>query len=105
MTKSVLTIARELMPLPTAPYREHAVRDYVKSFCKARRISTRTDDMGNVIATFGAKYKNPVLAFGAHMDHPGFIIEKDSTRQKTTALFYGGIQKTYFKAAKVRSGS
>ena len=102
MRKTVLTIAEELLSLPTAPFREHAVRDYVKSFCKARRITTRTDDMGNVIATYGGKYRNPTLAFGAHMDHPGFIIERDSKRRRTTALFYGGVEREYFKAAKVR---
>ena len=110
MKSRILAIAREVLSLPTAPFREHAVREYVRGFCRERGIATRTDDMGNVLATFGAKHRNPVFAFAAHMDHPGFIIEKDSVRRpvgarglaRTTALFYGGVEESYFRRARVR---
>jgi len=102
MRNVVLKIAGELLSLPTAPFREHRVREYIKAFCGARDIAVREDDMGNVIAVYRAKSRGPLLAFGAHMDHPGFIIEKNSRRGRTTALFYGGVEKEYFRGAPVR---
>jgi len=105
----IVNVARELLPLPTAPFREHRVREYIRVFCRTRGIAVREDDMGNLIVTHGAKYRNAVLAFAAHMDHPGFIIEKDSQRlprggttRRTTALFYGGVEEKFFKTARVR---
>jgi len=115
LRKRVLRIARELLSLPTAPFREHRVREYVKAFCAARGIATWEDDMGNVVAVYGARRRGPVLAFDAHMDHPGFIIEKDSRRRRSTkvpkrkslrfeapAVFYGGVEKEYFRGTRVR---
>jgi putative aminopeptidase FrvX len=59
--------------------------------------------MGNILAVYGAKYSNKPLTFVAHQDHPGFIIEKDSMQNKTCALFYGGVEKSYFhRGAKIR---
>lgn len=102
MRKNVLKIAEYLLSAPTAPFREDLVRARIKAFCAERKIATREDDFGNVIATYGAKYAGPVLAFDAHMDHPGFIIEKDSRRRATTALFYGGVDESYFRGTGVR---
>ncbi len=101
MQDRVLAIARELMPLPTAPFREGAVRGHITGFCKERGIPVARDRMGNLVATYGRDGKNPVLAFSAHMDHPGFIIEADSRRRRTTALFYGGVEASYFKDTPV----
>ena len=102
MRKNLLKIAKELLSLPTAPFREEKVRQYIKAFCAERRIAVREDDFGNLVATCGAKYAGPVLAFDAHMDHPGFIVERDSRRGRTTALFYGGVDEHYFRGTAVR---
>ena len=102
MKARIEKIARQLLGLPTAPFREHRVRDCIRDFCRTRGIATRTDDMGNVIATVGKTAGLPVLAFAAHMDHPGFIIEKDSKGRRTTALFYGGVEEEYFKGGRIR---
>lgn len=98
----VLTIAEGLLSQPTAPFREHRVREHIKAFCKERGLQVRQDAMGNVIATTAGPRGGEVLGFEAHMDHPGFIIEKDSRRGRTTALFYGGVDNEYFAGAKVR---
>jgi endoglucanase len=52
--------------------------------------------MGNILARYGRQNSNP-LVFVAHTDHPGFIIEKNSVRNRTTALFHGGVEKEYFR--------
>lgn len=65
-------------------------------------MAVRQDEVGNVIATYGRQHKNMLLAFSAHMDHPGFIAEGDSKRGRLRAVFYGGVEATYFAGAKVR---
>jgi endoglucanase len=102
MRRNVLKIAEELLSLPTAPFREGRVREHIRAFCAARGIATREDGFGNVIATYGPECRGPVLAFDAHMDHPGFIIEKDSSRGSATAQFYGGVDERYFRGSAVR---
>jgi endoglucanase len=95
-------IARELLGKPTAPFREHAVRNYILEFSKKRKMQIKQDTVGNVIVTYGSQYKNPTFAFEAHMDHPGFIAENDSSRKRTTAWFYGGVEQKYFKGSAVK---
>ncbi|MGH2271978.1 M20/M25/M40 family metallo-hydrolase [Anaerohalosphaeraceae bacterium U12dextr] len=96
MKSQIISITNTFLQNPTAPYREGIVRQAILQFCTDRGIQTTVDKMGNILAVFGAKYSNTPLTFVAHQDHPGFIIEKDSVRNKTTALFYGGVEKSYF---------
>jgi endoglucanase len=66
-----------------------------------KHIHFHQDTMGNIIATYGKQFPDSHIAFEAHMDHPGFIIEKDSRAGKTTALFYGGVEEEYFSGTTV----
>lgn len=102
MREKIITLARDFLKHPTAPFREHLIRDYIIHFCKERNIQYKQDDVGNMIVTYGHRYKNPVFAFCAHMDHPGFIIENDSVRKCATAWFYGGVEEKYFKGSPIR---
>ncbi len=103
MKSQTISITNAFLQNPTAPYRESIVREAILQFCTDRGIQTTVDKMGNILAVYGAKYSNTPLTFVAHQDHPGFIIEKDSIRNKTTALFYGGVEKSYFqKGTKIR---
>ncbi len=102
MGRKLVDLSKGLLRNPTAPYREQFVRAYIMDFCRQRNIAVKTDDVGNLIATYGKQYKNTVFTFAAHMDHPGFLIEKDSLRKRTTALFYGGVAESYFKKAQVK---
>jgi endoglucanase len=98
----VLRIARELMSRPTAPFREEPVRAYIRDFCEKRGLRIRQDEMGNVVATSGRRGRGPVLAFAAHMDHPGFIIRRSVRKGRTSALFYGGVEPGYFPGTAIR---
>ncbi len=102
MRERLLQLSRALLNNPTAPFREQRVAAFITDFCRQRGIAVSEDTAGNLIAVYGSQYKNPVFAFAAHMDHPGFIIEKDSVRKRTTALFYGGVAERFFKHSKVR---
>lgn len=97
MKSQILAITKKFLQNPTAPYRESIVREAILQFCEDRRIQTTVDKMGNILAVYGSQYANTPLAFVAHQDHPGFIVEKESIRNKTTALFYGGVEKSYFR--------
>lgn len=100
---SILSIAENFLQLPTAPFREYNIRNFICDFCNGRNIPFKQDDYGNIIISYGKKStanKNK-LAFVAHMDHPGLIVEKNSRDNHCTALFYGGWDPTEFKAAPI----
>lgn len=102
MRERLLQVSNALLKNPTAPFCEQRVAAFIVDFCRQRGIAVKQDAVGNLIATYGSQYDNPVFAFAAHMDHPGFIIEKDSVRKRTTALFYGGVAERFFKHSNVR---
>ena len=100
MRKRILEIAALILNNPTAPFREGLIREAIVDFCSGLGIETRIDKLGNVIAKFQRGGNKPAIALSAHMDHPGFIIEK-STPKRLSALFYGGVEKKYFPGSKV----
>jgi putative aminopeptidase FrvX len=102
MKDRLLSIAQDLLACPTAPFREQAVQSHIIAFCSTHNIHFQQDTMGNIIATYGKQFPDTHIAFEAHMDHPGFIIEKNSRAGKTTALFYGGVEESYFAGTAVR---
>lgn len=102
MRQRILAIAKELLSLPTGPFREHHIRSYVKDFCAQRGLAVRQDRVGNVVATYGQQFRSEVFAFEAHMDHPGFIIEQDSKRGRTSARCHGGVNAEYAGDTRIR---
>ncbi|NLE02529.1 MAG: M28 family peptidase [Fibrobacter sp.] len=101
MKNNLLRITREILSNSTAPFREKAVREYVQSFCLKRNILCKEDDFGNLIVGSEIESKGKSFTFVAHMDHPGFFIEKITGKNSATALFYGGWDPSEFKAAPV----
>jgi len=90
----LLTLARQVLTLPTAPYHEHHVKAFVVAFChNLPGVRVEHDRVGNVIV----KYRRPSdetsapLVFAAHMDHPGFEILGGNR-----AEFLGGVPKEMF---------
>ena len=99
MREKIVDLSKRFLAIPSAPYREQDIREFIIDFCRQRSLAYKQDDAGNLIVTYGSGYKNTVFGFEAHMDHPGFIAEKDSVRNRLTALFYGGVNKEYFKGS------
>jgi putative aminopeptidase FrvX len=99
----LLKLAKQVLSLPTAPYHEHAVREFVLKYCSNVGLRVESDRVGNVIATFQrgsagtSRSKLPLLVFAAHMDHPGF-----EALGPTRAEFLGGVPKELFKNGRVR---
>ncbi|MGB9624397.1 MAG: hypothetical protein ACPMAQ_05995, partial [Phycisphaerae bacterium] len=68
-------ILTDLLSLPTAPFAEHHVIDYVREFCRRRpALSLTQDRWGNLLIRFGRRKCRPIV-LAAHMDHPGFIVQ------------------------------
>ncbi len=102
-----------MLRLPTAPYHEHAVRDFVIRYCRELGVRVETDRVGNLIVKYQGSWAGRVksrsaptrsretrapLVFVAHMDHPGFEM-LDGKR----AEFLGGVPKEMLaKGGRVR---
>lgn len=72
--ETFLTLARQLMPLPTAPFHEHWVIAAVEAFVAARpTLHLRRDITGNLLLlyTHPRASRSSRLIATAHLDHPG----------------------------------
>jgi len=100
-----LTIIREVLALPTAPFAEQFVLDYVDSFCRGRRDTRVTsDNAGNLLVRIrrGKPPPSRPICLTAHLDHPGFVAEKPSRQGLVHAIWRGGVRPEYFAGSGVR---
>jgi putative aminopeptidase FrvX len=98
MTRSeLLGLAERVLRLPTAPYHEQAVREFVEQFCRALGLRVSRDKAGNVMARYRCGTTAGPLVFVAHMDHPGFEMLGGNR-----AEFFGGVPKDVFAGARIR---
>lgn len=97
-------VLKDMLTLPTAPFVEHAVLDYVRRRCAALRgVGCTFDCYGNLLAHY--RYRppaRPVLAFSAHTDHPGFVALEMHDKRHLRAAFRGGVLASYFAGQRVR---
>jgi putative aminopeptidase FrvX len=88
-------ILREVVSLPTAPFREELVQEYILFFARQRGLPARTDGVGNIVVEWrgpGAETGGvPRVAFTAHMDHPGFEIIESEPGKPPVAEVRGGV--------------
>ena len=96
----LLRLAGQLLRLPTAPYHEHAVREFAVRYCREQGLTVQSDRVGNLIVRYQRHYAGPPIVFVAHMDHPGF--EALGARR---AQFLGGVPKAMLAGARVRFGN
>ncbi|MEY2490131.1 MAG: hypothetical protein QOC70_2073 [Verrucomicrobiota bacterium] len=77
--RELLRVVRALLEQPTAPFHEDAVRDaIVAELQECPHVRIEHDTYGNMIARYrrGTR-RRPRWAFAAHMDHPGWVRNKD----------------------------
>ncbi|MCG3150060.1 MAG: hypothetical protein PCFJNLEI_03527 [Verrucomicrobiae bacterium] len=96
----LLDLAHRSLTLPTAPYHEHAVRDFVEAFARQLGLPPERDAAGNVIVKYRRGMTGTPLVFVAHMDHPGFV-----ALGGRRAEFLGGVPKEWFPGARVKFGT
>ena len=99
----LITLARRVLSLPTAPYHEQQIAAFIHRECERLGLKPRADRFGNLFVRYrrGRTLRNP-LAFVAHMDHPGFEVIEDSRNGSVRAAFLGGIHRECVPGASVR---
>jgi endoglucanase len=98
-------ILNEVLSLPTAPFAEHHVVDYVRRFCAAREGVTITiDKAGNLLVRVrvGSRRVSRPVCITAHLDHPGFVADKMIGKGRLRAFWRGGVPPEYFVGSGVR---
>ncbi len=69
-----LSLLRRILSTPTAPFHEYHVAALIRELLGSLpRTSVESDDYGNLVARYRRGRSRPLLAFGAHMDHPGWV--------------------------------
>src|SRR5688572_32591805 len=100
-------ILQQLCSLPTAPFAEQHVVEYVQRFVRARRnLKLARDEHGNLLIELrGPRPKVPRGArrfvFAAHMDHPGFVAHRMLDAKTLEARFHGWVKAECFKGERV----
>src|SRR3974377_1176343 len=98
-----MKILSELCSVPTAPYAEHRVIQFVEKFVANRpKLRLMRDRFHNLFIELPGKSKGPRLVFVAHMDHPGFVARRMIDSRTLLADFHGGVLVEYLKGEKVR---
>jgi putative aminopeptidase FrvX len=100
----MITILRELCSLPTAPFLEGRVVEYVREFVSSRkRLRLSRDEHGNLLISLAGKSKAVARwVFTAHMDHPGLISGNMLDEQTVECELRGWVLAELMKGARVR---
>ena len=94
-------VLRAALDLPTAPFCEQAVVDYVRRFADANGLAFTRDGAGNVLLRYRRGRPKTRWVFAAHLDHPGFV----ATRRRGRTLwaeFRGSVGIEYFPGSRAR---
>ena len=105
MTKTLLNIYRNVLSLPTAPYHERVVADFIRAFAERRGIPVKADRYGNLVVRYRRGNRPRPVALAGHMDHPGFEVLGADGRD-VSAQWYGACDPQHFPGSRVivRSG-
>jgi len=99
-----LRLLREICSIPTAPFLEGRVIDYVQRFVARRpALKLRRDAAGNLLIELrGRRPALPRWVFAAHMDHPGFVSRRMLDSRTLEADFRGSVRAEFVRGAAVR---
>jgi len=100
--KSAVTILRDLLRTPTAPFLEHAVLQKVEQRLEFMRC--QRDQHGNLLALPRGRRAggHRRVFFVAHADHPGFVARRMLSDDLLLADWHGGVEPGYFPGSAVR---
>lgn len=72
--QTFVSLFRDILSTPTAPFHEYHVAAKIRErLAEMEHVTVEEDDYGNLVARYRRGLKKPRLAFGAHMDHPGWV--------------------------------
>ena len=92
---------RALMMIPGLSGHEGNVRRYIKAELHALGIATKTDRLGNLIATIAGDAALPSVMFIAHMDQLGLIVRKIEASGLLRVERLGGVPEKALAAQEV----
>jgi putative aminopeptidase FrvX len=96
-------ILRSVCSLPTAPFAESRVVDYIARFvARRKKLALTRDRFGNLLIQLRSASRLPRWVFTAHMDHPGFVARKMLDQGRLSAAFRGWVKVDFVRGAKVR---
>jgi endoglucanase len=98
-----LDLLTQLCSIPTAPFVEERVYDYIHTFATQRRgLRIAGDRFGNRLIQLAGRSRDQRLIFVAHTDHPGFIAQRMLDKRTLHAEFRGAVLKEIIVGSKVR---
>lgn len=98
-----MRILQQLCSLPTAPFAEQHVVQFIESFVKARpHLRLSRDRFGNLLIELKGSARTPRWVFTAHMDHPGFVATRMLDARTLAAAFRGWAMEEFFRGERVR---
>ena len=101
MRNRLVNWTRALMMIPGLSGFEGNVRRYIKQELAALGIATKTDRLGNLIATLDGDVKLPAVMLIAHMDQLGLIVRKIEANGLIRAERVGGVPEKALPAQEV----
>ena len=97
-----MDILSTVCSLPTAPFAEKHVVEFVRGFvARRKKLALREDQFGNLLIELKSRSKLPRWVFTAHMDHPGFVARK-MVDGRLLADFRGWVKVDYVRGTAVR---
>lgn len=98
-----MDILQKVCSVPTAPFAEQHVVQFVTDFVKRRpKLRLMHDATGNLLISLKSTSKLPRWVFTAHMDHPGFVAGKALGKKRIQAFFHGWVRNEYVPHSRVR---
>lgn len=101
----------DLLSIPTAPFREGFVIQWMISELKKNKVPFFQDEMGNIVVGFKSslfykkrlskKSKSPLTLFIAHLDHPGFHGERWTSDNNLETIWHGGTPAQSIDGAEI----
>ena len=104
LEKRFLHLARRLMSLPTAPFREQFVKEAVSSRAAELDLEVLTDAVGNLLLVYDGDRDSghtPRVIFTAHMDHPGLLYSRPLSPREHLFELAGNANTDLAKRAEV----
>ncbi len=98
-------ILTDMLALPTAPFAEHYVIEHVVRFCRRRKgLTVQHDAVGNTLVRVrkGSRRISRPACITAHLDHPGFVVDRMVSKRRLRAHWRGGVPTEYFVGSRVR---
>jgi putative aminopeptidase FrvX len=97
-------LLQELCSLPTAPFLEDRVVEYVRQFVRDRKnLRLASDEHGNLLISLAGRSKAVARwVYTAHMDHPGLVSGRMIDEQTVECELRGWVLAELMKGAKVR---